>query len=80
MDAAPRLLVISRAGIGYEKVDVAAATAHNIAVCNTPDAPTISTAECALTLMMSVARNIKRVEQALRRALETGGRQNFGAE
>ena len=44
MKLAPRLLVIVRAGIGYEKVDVAAATAHGIAVCNTPDAPTISTA------------------------------------
>ena len=79
MNLAPRLLIIARAGIGYEKVDLAAATAHGIAVCNTPDAPTISTAECALTLMMGVARNIKRVEKDLRSALETGTRKNFGA-
>jgi D-3-phosphoglycerate dehydrogenase / 2-oxoglutarate reductase len=76
MRQAPRLLIIARAGIGYEKVDVPAATAHGIAVCNTPDAPTISTAECALTLMMGVARNIKRVEKDLRSMLETGNPKN----
>lgn len=77
MKQAPRLLVIVRAGIGYEKVDVPAATAHGIAVCNTPDAPTISTAECALTLMMGVARSIKRVEHDLRAMLEAGERRNI---
>ena len=80
MDQARRLLVIARAGIGYEKVDVPAATAHGIAVCNTPDAPTISTAECALTLMMGVARNIKLIEKELRSALETGTRRSFYGE
>lgn len=79
MKMAPRLFVIVRAGIGYEKVDVPAATAHGIAVCNTPDAPTISTAECAVTLMMGVARNIKAVEKDLRTALETGTRKSFYA-
>jgi D-3-phosphoglycerate dehydrogenase len=77
MKQAPRLLVIVRAGIGYERVDVPAATAHGIAVCNTPDAPTISTAECALTLMLGVARSIKRVEKAMRSALEAGDPKNI---
>jgi len=76
MKQAPRLLAIVRAGIGYERVDVPAATAHGIAVCNTPDAPTVSTAECALTLMMGVARNIKRVEKDLRSMLTTGEPKN----
>lgn len=80
LDAGPNLLVISRAGIGYEKVDIPAATARHIAVCNTPDAPTVSTAECAVSLIMSVARNIKTVEKALRVALETDGPKNFWAE
>lgn len=76
MDQAPRLLIIARSGIGYEKVDVAAATARRIAVVNTPDAPTVSTAECAITLMMAVARNIKKVEKDLRDMLESGERRN----
>lgn len=80
MDKAPRLLIIARTGIGYEKVDVAAATARNIAVCNTPDAPTISTAECALTLMMSVARNVKQIENKLRTSLKTGAKPAYYAE
>ncbi len=80
MDQAPRLLIISRAGIGYERVDIEAATAHHIAVCNTPDAPTVSTAECAITLMMGVARNIKKVEKDLRSALESGTKRGFWNE
>jgi phosphoglycerate dehydrogenase-like enzyme len=66
MDLAPQLKVIARTGIGYDKVDVAAATARGIAVCNTPDAPTISTAEHAVTLMLMVAKNVKRSEAELR--------------
>lgn len=66
MDRAPGLKVIARTGIGFEKVDVAAATKRGIAVCNTPDAPTISTAEHTITLMLMVAKNMKRSEAELR--------------
>lgn len=66
MDRAPQLRVIARTGIGYDKVDVAAATARGIAVCNTPDGPTVSTAEHAVTLLMMVAKNVKRSEAELR--------------
>jgi phosphoglycerate dehydrogenase-like enzyme len=74
MDLAPDLRVIARTGIGYEKVDIAAATRRGIAVCNTPDAPTVSTAEHAIALMLSVAKNIKRSEGELR-----GGGSDFYA-
>lgn len=66
MDRAPALKVISRTGIGYEKVDLSAATARGIAVCNAPDGPTISTAEHAIMLMLMVAKNAKQSEAALR--------------
>jgi phosphoglycerate dehydrogenase-like enzyme len=62
MDRAPHLAVIARTGIGYDSVDVAAATARGIAVCNAPDGPTISTAEHAVLLMLMAA---KRVEPAV---------------
>ena len=65
MDRAPGLRVIARTGIGYDAVDVAAATARGIAVCNTPDGPTISTAEHAITLMLMVAKKVKPSEAAL---------------
>ena len=66
MERAPGLVVIARTGIGYDGIDVAAATRRGIAVCNTPDGPTISTAEHAVTLMLLVAKNVKAAEGALR--------------
>jgi phosphoglycerate dehydrogenase-like enzyme len=66
MDRAPRLRVIARTGIGYDRVDVGEATRRGIAVCNTPDGPTVSTAEHAATLMLMVAKNVKRSEADLR--------------
>lgn len=55
----PKLRVVSRIGIGIDNVDVAAATRYGVAVCNAPDAPTISTAEHALALLLAVAKQIK---------------------
>jgi phosphoglycerate dehydrogenase-like enzyme len=65
MDRAPGLRVIARTGIGYDAVDVGAATARGIAVCNTPDGPTISTAEHAVTLLLMVAKKVKAAEASL---------------
>lgn len=73
MDQALQLRVISRTGIGVNNVVIAEATARGIAVCNTPEAPTISTAEHAVGLMFSVAKRIKRSELELRR----GGKVDF---
>jgi D-3-phosphoglycerate dehydrogenase / 2-oxoglutarate reductase len=65
MDRAPDLRVIARTGIGYDAVDVDAASARGIAVCNTPDGPTVSTAEHAVALMLMVAKKVKASEAAL---------------
>ncbi len=77
MDRAKRLLIIARTGVGYDKVNVPAATARNIAVVNAPDAPTVSTAEQAVTLMMTVARSIKRVTNELDSMLNSGVSKNI---
>jgi phosphoglycerate dehydrogenase-like enzyme len=66
MERAPGLLVISRTGIGYDRVDVDAATRLGIAVCNTPDGPTVSTAEHAVALMLMIAKQVPPAEAALR--------------
>ena len=55
---APALKIIARTGIGYDNIDVPAATAAGVCVVNTPDAPTESTAEFAIGLMFAVARKI----------------------
>lgn len=73
MDQAPQLRVIVRTGIGYNNVDLAAATARGIAVCNTPDAPTIATAEHAIALLFAVARQLKWIDKAM----QAGGKADF---
>ncbi|MEC7915362.1 MAG: NAD(P)-dependent oxidoreductase [Actinomycetota bacterium] len=64
---APNLRVLTRAGIGFDNVVLEDATASGIAVCNTPDGPTISTAEHALALIFSVSKGLKQSELRLRR-------------
>lgn len=65
MDLAPRLLVISRMGIGFENIDVAAASRRGIAVTYTPDGPTIATAEHAIALIFAVAKDVKKASWEL---------------
>jgi len=64
-----RLKVICRTGIGYDNVDVEAATQHNVYVCNVPDGPTISTAEHAFAMLLAVAKSLKSNDQDLRNAV-----------
>ena len=80
MDRAPDLLIIARTGVGYDTLDVEAATARGIACVNAPDAPTVSTAELAITLMMTVARAVKQIENELHRMLESGTRRSLARE
>lgn len=59
MDAAgPNLKVIANYAVGYNNVDVAAATERKIAVTNTPGVLTDTTADLAWSLLMSAARRI----------------------
>ena len=58
MAAAPQLRVIARAGTGVDNVDVPAATERGIVVMNAPGANSISVAELALALMLSLARAV----------------------
>ena len=72
LDRAPRLRVIARTGIGYDGVDVEAATARGVAVCNAPDGPTVSTAEHAITLMLMIAKRVGPSAAALRTGTSIG--------
>jgi len=58
LEAADNLKVIGRAGIGVDNVDMPAATARGIVVMNTPFGNAITTAEHAIAMMMSLARQI----------------------
>jgi glyoxylate reductase len=58
MDACPRLKVISNYAIGYDNIDVQAATERGIMVCHTPGVLTDTTADFAFTLLACVARRV----------------------
>ena len=66
LDRAKSLKVIGRAGIGVDNVDIPAATARGIIVMNTPFGNSITTAEHAITLMLSLARQIPEADASTR--------------
>lgn len=58
MDAAPRLRVISNYAVGFNNIDISAATQRGIPVGNTPGVLTDATADMAFALLISAARRI----------------------
>ncbi|QDV11081.1 D-3-phosphoglycerate dehydrogenase [Rosistilla oblonga] len=60
-----RLKALVRAGVGTDNIDKPAATRQGIVVMNTPTGNTVSTAEHAFALMMSLSRNIAAANQSL---------------
>ena len=58
LDAATRLKVVGRAGIGVDNVDIPAATARGVVVMNTPFGNSITTAEHAVALIFALARQL----------------------
>jgi D-3-phosphoglycerate dehydrogenase len=62
LERAKKLKVVGRAGIGVDNVDIPAATAKGIIVMNTPFGNSITTAEHAITLMLSLARQIPQAD------------------
>lgn len=67
-DALPNLKVLARIGIGYDAVDLAAATERGILVTNTPNGPTTSTAEHTIALMMAITHELTASANRLRAA------------
>ncbi len=66
IDAGKELKVISNYAVGYDNIDVEAATERGIAVTNTPGVLTEATAEIAWALMMAVARNVIQGDEFVR--------------
>ncbi|MBO7502683.1 MAG: 3-phosphoglycerate dehydrogenase [Paludibacteraceae bacterium] len=57
LDAAKKLRIVVRAGAGFDNIDLAAATAHNVVAMNTPGQNSNAVAELALGLMVFAVRN-----------------------
>jgi D-3-phosphoglycerate dehydrogenase len=66
IEAADRLKVIGRAGIGLDNVDIAAASKRGIVVMNTPEGNVITTAEHTIALLMALSRNIPQATASMR--------------
>lgn len=58
LDAEPQLKVVSNFAVGYDNIDVDAATAHGVLVCNTPGVLTETTADMAWALLMAAGRRV----------------------
>lgn len=66
MEAAPKLKVVGRAGVGVDNVDVEAATQRGIVVMNTPSGNTVSTAELTFSMLMALARRIPQAHMSMK--------------
>ena len=65
-EGAENLVVIGRAGAGTDKIDMAACTANDVAVFNTPDTLTHATASSAFMLMLALAKRLPEQERLVR--------------
>jgi D-3-phosphoglycerate dehydrogenase / 2-oxoglutarate reductase len=65
LDAGRELVVVGRAGIGLDNVDVPAATARGVMVVNAPQSNIISAAEHTMALLLAQARNVPQAHAAL---------------
>lgn len=72
MDAAPRCKVYANYAVGYDNMDVQAATERGIALSNTPDVLTGATAELAWALLFAAARRLGEGERMVRAGKWTG--------
>jgi D-3-phosphoglycerate dehydrogenase / 2-oxoglutarate reductase len=65
IEAAPKLRVVGRAGVGVDNIDVEAATQHGVVVMNTPGGNTITTAELTFTMLLSLARKVPQAHKSM---------------
>ena len=68
ISAGPRLIVVGRAGVGTDNIDLEAATRAGIAIVNAPTANTIAAAEMTLALIYALARHVPAADASTRRA------------
>lgn len=66
IDAAAKMKIIGRAGVGVDNIDVAAATKKGIVVVNSPEGNTIAAAEHTLAMMLAMSRNIPQAVASLK--------------
>src|SRR5262245_50294669 len=66
LDKAPKLRAVGRAGVGVDNIDLGEATKRGVLVMSTPGGNAVSVAEHTFALMLALARQVPKVDAALR--------------
>ena len=61
-----KLRVVGRAGVGIDNIDIEAANAYGVIVCNAPVSNTVSAAEHTMALMLAAARNVAAADACMK--------------
>ncbi len=77
LQKAPKLKIIANYAVGYDNIDLQAATRRGIVVTNTPDVLTNATADLAFALLLSAARRLGEAERLLRAGQWRGWQPNL---
>jgi len=80
IDNAPNLKIISRTGAGVDNVDISAASERGILVCNLPGVNNVSVAEHAVAMIMHLAKQLGRMDSAVRNGNWNIRNQNLSVE
>jgi D-3-phosphoglycerate dehydrogenase / 2-oxoglutarate reductase len=65
-DAATRLKVVGRAGVGVDNIDLTAARSHAVTVVNAPKSTSLAVAELAVAMMFALARNVPKADSTMK--------------
>jgi D-3-phosphoglycerate dehydrogenase len=65
IEAAAKLRVVGRAGVGVDNVDIEAATQHGTVVMNTPGGNTVTTAELSFAMLLALARKVPQAHASM---------------
>lgn len=66
LDAAPKLKVVAMPSVGYDMIDVAAATARGVAICNTPGVLNTAVVDLTTALIIMLSRRLRELEDFVR--------------
>ena len=78
LDSCPKLRVISKVGVGYDKIDVAAASARKILVCNTPGVLSGAVADHTFALLLALTHRLRENETHVRSGAWKSGPGHLG--
>src|SRR5699024_8748623 len=72
LEALPQVKAVGRYGVGVDTVDVGAATQRGVAVCNVPDYGTEAVSDHAISLALSIIRDLPGLDRSVRSGAHEG--------